>query len=175
MKKKFVRIAVAAAMVAGFTAAALPATASEVPSGITPVEGLPAPTSDPYLDAMEKLEPLVGTQTEAEINQIANSGEQVELLVDDDNKIIAAYVVEQPDFQLFAISPRGPGCAVGDACAFNGTNNGWFGTGHLAINVKNVTRISAGSYLTTFNRGASGDFVTPNQAKNFESGRNYDG
>lgn len=107
--------------------------------------------------------------------QDRQSGEQVELLIDDDNKIIAAYVVEQPEFQLFKISPRGPGCAVGDACAYNGTNNGWYGTGSLAITVKNVTRISAGSYLTTFHRGSQGDFVSANQSQNFTSGRNYDG
>lgn len=171
------RITLTAGLALGLIATALPATAASTPSEpLTETPNLIAYTSDPAADAVAKLNSLVGTQSAAEIQEIVTSGRQIETLVNDDNVTIAAFYVE-PTFSTMAISERGPGCAVGDACATTTSNTpfGWYGTGQKDINVSNVKRIAAGYYTTTFFRGGQGDFVARNQTTNFTSPRNYNG
>lgn len=172
-------MAIASLVVLAGLATVVPAQASEGSAstgGITATDPVAVGTvSTDYAEAMVKLEALRGTQTTAEIAAIVTSGQQVETLVDDNNVTVAAYIVEQPAWSIFAISPRGPGCAAGDACAWvNGTiANGWYGTGQRDINVSNVLRIFAGSNNTTFWRSGAGDNLAPNVTSNFTSGRSY--
>lgn len=171
LSKKTAGVIFTAMAVAGLVGLSGPASASEA-EGITST--VPQTVeSDPYAGITEELESLVGTQSDAELTALATDTQPAELLVDDNNEVIAGYYVE-PTFSTFAIGVRGPGCAVGDACAWNGTNNGWYGTGSKYITISGVTRISAGSYTTTFWRSAgNGDFVAANKAITFTSGRAY--
>lgn len=142
LSKKTAGVIFTAMAVAGLVGLSGPASASEA-EGITST--VPQTVeSDPYAGITEELESLVGTQSDAELTALATDTQPAELLVDDNNEVIAGYYVE-PTFSTFAIGVRGPGCAVGDACAWNGTNNGWYGTGSKYITISGVTRISAGS------------------------------
>lgn len=170
------RMTLTVGLALGLIATALPAAASTTTAPLAETPNLVAYTSDPAAQAVAKLNSLVGTQSPDEIEDIVTSGRAIETLVNDDNVTIAAFYVE-PTFSTMAITPRGPGCAVGDACATTTSNTpfGWYGTGQLNVNVSNVKRISAGYYTTTFFRGGTGDFVAPNQTTNFTSPRNYNG
>ena len=176
--KKLASLSLAAVLAAALTAAAVPATAATTVTAptITQRPGAVAsdPADNPAAQARQKLDALVGTQTPADIAAIVASGKPAELLVDDNDQVIAAYYKE-PTYTTFAVSTRFGGCAYGDACAWvDGTRPiGFYGTGRADININSITRIEAGSNLTTFWRGNSGDFVAAGQSKNFSSPRDY--
>ena len=132
-----------------------------------------APVS-PATEARQKLDALVGTQGPAELAEIAASGKPAEFLIDDDGKVIAAFLKDQ-SYTTLAIGTRYGGCSFGDACAWVNGNApiGFAGTGRADIDVHGITRIDAGSFLTTFFRGAEADFVAPGQSSNFLDPRDY--
>ncbi|MEU4014984.1 hypothetical protein AB0E56_06900 [Microbacterium sp. NPDC028030] len=170
--KRAATSAIAVIAIAGLAGLAAPAYATErEPITATAPETVQV---DPYAAITERLERMVGTQSEAELQVMSTDTWPAELLVGDDGDVIAGYYVE-PAISVRAISVRGPGCAVGDACAYNGTNNGWFGTGQMDISISGVTRISSGSYNTTFWRSGAGDNLAPNKSTTFTSSRSYYG
>jgi hypothetical protein len=147
MKSIIVTSAVAGLLVlgvAGPTMAATPSSEASSSASIAPL-GAGEPTSQPNDAVMARLNALRGTQGDAEIQAILTSGKPSESLFDSTSgKYVAAYLTEAT-VSLFTITPRGPGCATTDACAYSGGTipYGYSGTGSLAINVPNVTRAAA--------------------------------
>ena len=136
---------------------------AESPGTLTPAPvGAPSPADDAE---MTRLQALVGTQTQAEIQAIIAAGPSMTLFDPETGGVSAAYPTEDPSPISRMISMRGPGCGGGDACAMSGTiPHGWYGTGSLTINTTGVTKISAGSYVSTFwYSGSQGIFVAANQ------------
>lgn len=164
------RMGLKSSLIAGATVAlaatfglAAPATATEAAPEVTATQPAPsALTAHDYLVRSE-LERLVGTQTQAEIDALMNSGLPVTGWVDPEtNTVVAARLDDAPVFNPFAITQRGPGCATGDACATNSNANGYYGTGTLNINLTGVTKIFSGSHSTTWWQGGTGTFQAPN-------------
>jgi hypothetical protein len=123
----------------------------------------PAAVGGPIADvdsSRVRLEALVGTQTQAEIQAILAAGPAESLFDPETGVHSAAFATEQPSIFSRMITMRGPGCGTGDACATSGTiPHGWYGTGSLAINTTGVTKVSAGSNVTTFWYSASQGIV----------------
>ena len=114
----------------------------------------------------EKLEALRGTQSEAELQELATSEATAVLLYDmATGTYLAGYEETEPEASTMAISPRGPGCATGDAClTVNKTQNyGYYGSGSLSSFWSNVTRIGSGNLTTTFWYNNAGTFLAPNK------------
>lgn len=104
LSKKTAGVIFTAMAVAGLVGLSGPASASEA-EGITST--VPQTVeSDPYAGITEELESLVGTQSDAELTALATDTQPAELLVDDNNEVIAGYYVE-PTFSTFAIGVRG--------------------------------------------------------------------
>lgn len=138
---------------------ASPATAETDP--VTPTEPLAASETAQQAESRAALEALIGTQTDAEIQAIMTSTEPAEGLIDPlTGKVIAARY-SAPVASFFSIGVRGPGCATTDACAYNGYNNGYYGTGQLNINLYNVSTVSSGDKTTTFWNGALAYVMAP--------------
>lgn len=97
---------------------------------------------DPVLAHLEE---IARTQTDAEIDQIVNSGMPAELLVDtsgDDWEITAAVVKRAATGR--ALSQSGPGCSGTSMCLKNTKPYGFVGSGTLKRQFANVNYIAAG-------------------------------
>lgn len=102
---------------------------------------------------LAKLNALKRTQPAAEVQKVLDSGKPVQSLFDPvSGKYVAAYADGSRMMKPLTISPRGPGCAVGDACAITTSSvpYGFYGTGSLPIYVPSAHKAEAGSRLTTF-------------------------
>lgn len=155
---------VTAALIVG-AAASSPAFASEglikEPSKHTNQGG-----SSPLLDQLEE---LAETQSEAEVQELFDSGVPAEFLVDTSGAEweLVAGIAKENVIQPFALQVVGPGCSGTSMCLMNAYPNGYTGTGTLNGSWKNVHYIAAGDRKGRFqSAGGSGTILQPGVAFN---------
>lgn len=170
--------ALAALLVAGASGTSTAAVANAGSSPVPLSETEPGSSAFSASDeaTLAELQDLAGEQGQAEISTIVNSKKPADLLVDDNDQVIAAAYDTTESIGVRAISIRFPGCGVYDACAksTSGVPNGFYGTGSLRVNLRSIAKISAGDRLTTFWTGGTGQFVNKYQDKYFTTARNFD-
>jgi hypothetical protein len=123
---------VAAGLVAGaaILATACPSFAAESAGTLAPT-AVAAP-SPPDSAVRAKLEALVGTQTQAEIQAIIAAGPSEGLFDPETGGTSAAYATEQPSIISSLIIMRGPGCGTPEACLRSGiVPRSFYRTGYL--------------------------------------------
>jgi len=142
MRKLFATLATAALT---FTIIGLGATSASADDGLSPSN-----KSTLVPDYTEMLWSLAGSQSEEEIDRIANSGHKVQLLLDPKaGKILAAIDTERT-FTPSAFTRLGPGCSTTSLCMLNAYPNGYIGTGSLSGNWPSVYRYATGDRIGTF-------------------------
>lgn len=148
MKRRLVRLACATVLLAGLAVPSMASASDE--DDTTGIQlSLPATTipdtaaEDAAIKA--QLEALAGTQTPDEIAAIM---EGPNYALGDENGVTVAAIAKPATIGVRAISIRGPGCAVGDACANN--VNGYYGTGWLNLNLSGITKVASGNKNTTW-------------------------
>lgn len=155
---------VAAALIVGGTASS-PAFASE---GLTetPYDPTVEVTPSPLLDELEE---LAEVQSEAEVQELFDSGVPAEFLVDTsgDEWVLVAGIAKVNTIQPFALTQLGPGCSGTSMCLQNSYPWGYVGTGTLNGSWTNVHYIAAGDRKGRFQAsGGSGTILQPGVAFN---------
>lgn len=123
----------------------LGATSASANDGLTPVN-----KSILVPDYTEMLWSLVGSQSEEEIDRIANSGHKVQLLLDPDAGKILAAIDTESTVTPNALTRLGPGCSTTSLCMLNSYPNGYIGTGSLYGTWSSVYRYATGDRSGTF-------------------------
>ncbi|MGC4885583.1 hypothetical protein [Micromonospora sp. DT227] len=101
-------------------------------------------------DYTEILWSLVGSQSEEQIDRIANSGHKVQLLLDPKAGKILAAIDTESTFTPTALTRLGPGCSTTSLCMLNSVPNGYIGTGSLNGTWSSVYRYMTGDRVGTF-------------------------
>ncbi|MFE9203852.1 hypothetical protein [Micromonospora sp. NPDC007230] len=101
-------------------------------------------------DYTEMLWSLVGSQSEEEIDRIANSGHDVQLLLDPKAGKILAAIDTESTFTPSALTRLGPGCSTDSLCMLNSVPNGYIGTGELYGTWSSVYKYATGDRAGTF-------------------------
>ncbi|MEY9952067.1 hypothetical protein [Leifsonia sp. EB34] len=126
-------------------------------------EGAPVTSDD---TTTRQLEALAQTQTPAEVQAIVESGKPADILYDPIAEEYLAAKVKPLTITPF-LAQLYAGCTTTSACAWlNGGKSpaGFEGTGSLATNCPGVSRVQAGSFLTTFWYGNTGVYVAGGQS-----------
>ncbi|MEU3454282.1 hypothetical protein ABZ671_11865 [Micromonospora sp. NPDC006766] len=101
-------------------------------------------------DYTEMLWSLVGSQSDEQIDRIANSGHEVQLLLDPKAGKILAAIDTESTFTPSALTRLGPGCSTDSLCMLNSVPNGYIGTGSLYGTWSNVYKYMTGDRIGTF-------------------------
>jgi hypothetical protein len=133
------------------TAATMVGLSYVSPASASADDGL-SPVSESTLvpDYTEMLWSLAGSQSQEEIDRIANSGHKVQLLVDPKAGKILAAIDTESTFTPSALTRLGPGCTTTSLCMLNSVPNGYIGTGSLSGTWSSVYRYSTGDRIGTF-------------------------
>jgi len=149
--KRSIQAAVLGATILGALAfAGTPSAAEDMPLTAAPAPESSAGGETAYDAAVRVvLERLSVTQSPDKIAAILQSDRPTESLYDPTTNTYLAARIADPLPNLFAITPRGPGCATTDACATGETSYGYYGTGQLNIGLSGITKIFSGDAQTT--------------------------
>ncbi|MEV0398371.1 hypothetical protein [Polymorphospora rubra] len=101
-------------------------------------------------DYREMLWSLVGSQSQGQIDEIANSGHKVQLLVDSESGKILAAIDTERTITPSALVWLSPGCSTTSLCMRNNLPWGYTGTGSLNGSWPNVHRYDTGDRIGTF-------------------------
>lgn len=124
------------------------------PTGLTPEFSGEVP--DDFGDPVrEKLESLVGEQTQAEIESVLSSGQPSNVLHDPISGLDIAAILVEDTVSTQRLTSL-PGCTSAGACIYEqnliagNRQSGWGGTGSVNINISFVSRVSSGDRISYF-------------------------